>query len=237
MADTDKRILTGEQEQLASEFVSNYGIERSQISFENDRPNPIFDYNALTILAGIFCNFEIKIGLPQHTDFGVQILASVQLPNNKPLEFPETAYLDEKLPDGTTVADRRTLDTLVRSRALRTAIRTGGVDLVKAHRNLIAGNPPQTIAQVVSVEDIMRREIHALAGELGYIKIEKVDGKNREDRTEYEKLIGEQFEGCTSSKDLAQHELRQLRDLLRAEKRGADKLRNGGFSTSFQKAA
>lgn len=208
---SDKK-LSPEQTSIRAEFVAHYHLEAAQISFDGDSAQPIFDYEALCALSLVLTDFQdITVGEPEIDEAGyVLAKCSVVLKDGRTRSIYDSAFIGETLPDGKKIETRRLAEQVARARAMRTGIRTAGVNLLRAHRQFVIDG---MIGELETVNPLvnLRKEIHALAIELGLIK-----GK---DKAAYQFFIAEQFDGRDSSSDLDETELRRLAITLRAMRR------------------
>lgn len=217
---SERKILTADQQQLVKEFVVTYGLDESQISFEGDDVNPILDYDALSVLRVKLTNFrDVKVGEPIHSvaENSVSVSCVITLADGRNVDVAEKVYAGDLMPDGSTIETRRQMETFARARAMRFAIRSAGVNLVRAHREFLktgeiaTGNP-------VDPRYPQYQEINAIAYKLG-LKKKSVGGEQFEDRSEYEKVLAENFDGRTSAKELDDVELKRFALLLRTLQR------------------
>lgn len=208
-----KKVLTLAQEQTVREFTETYRIKREQISFEGESTEPIFDYDALSLLALELSDIpSIKV---ENGDYNPSIglataVCTVKLIDGRERETFANAMVGEVLHDGTIVEDLGTALNLTRSRALRIGLRSVGFDPVAAHKER-----QQSASQTSDFVDLRNRElaeIHMLGEELGYLVPEdsgKVAWKN---------LIATYFPGQTSSGDLSDLQRSQFLTMLRGWK-------------------
>jgi hypothetical protein len=183
------RQWTLEQEQLAREFKQHYGIEASQIGFETDRPDPIFDYDALSVLSLALTDEIVNmstepVGSNEVTGV-VMMKCVVTLRDGRTREPIGTAALGEVMPGGGEIADFKQALDVAQARAVRKGLRAVGFDPVKAHQKRMRGEdlalnlPPDPHRQQMA-------EIHLLAQEAGLIT------ENGDDST-YRTLMGQLF--------------------------------------------
>jgi hypothetical protein len=207
---------TAAQYALIQELCDVHGLQADQISFDGSELNPIFDYEAVCALSLKLTDIaDIKSRMlePTTEPFGsgqVRISnaeCTVTLPDGRTRTCVDSAQLGE------TVAGRiydtpRKADGLAQNRSVRRGIRSVGVDLYEAHRKFM--DTGELAAGHTDHDPRLPnyREIHVLGTELGLI----VDG----DKTGYRRMMGEMFDGVTSSKELNDIQLRQFLVGLRA---------------------
>lgn len=214
----ERKILTADQQQLVNEFVIAYGLDETQISFEGSDLNPILDYEALSVMRVKLTNFrDVKVGEPIHNvaENSVSVSCVITLADGRSIDVSEKVYAGDLMPDGSTIETRRQMETFARARAMRFAIRSAGVNLVRAHREFLKTGEVAT-GNLVDPRYPQYQEINAIAYKLGLKK--KRDDKT-EDREEYEKVLAENFDGRTSAKELDDVELKRFALLLRTLQR------------------
>jgi hypothetical protein len=200
---------------LVKDLCETHGLQPEQISFDGDDLNPIFDYEAISLLSlrlsdirSIDCSRITRDGSGRST-----CECTVTLPDGRSRTVSETAEIGEELGSGTKIGDSRLADSVARSRASRLGIRSVGVNLYNAHKRF---KETGQIAAGTTDNDpraAKGAELHALAAECGLIK--------GSDRSRYEAFIAESFDGATSSKDLNDIDLQRLLNQLRAMARHA----------------
>jgi hypothetical protein len=208
-----KKILTLVQEQMVREFTDTYRIKRDQISFDGESLDPIFDYDALSLLALELSDIpKIKV---ENGDFNPSVglataVCTVTLIDGRERETFASAMVGEVLFDGTVIEDLGSALNMTRSRALRIGLRSVGFDPVVAHeqRKTAAAQP----ADFVDLRNSELAEIHMLGEELGYLLPED------EEKATWKNLIATYFRGQTSSGDLNDLQRSQFLGMLRAWK-------------------
>lgn len=191
--------LTQEQQKIADEFVSIYGFDYSQISFEGNFTEPIFDYEALNVLRLRLTDIQMTDPevVERNVTLGiVTVKCTAILPDARSASDLGSAQFatfegdrqltrGEIMPDGSEVSMMFQAQNIALSRALRRAIRAVGVNLFKAHQQFML-NGSSTAAEIdEEFQSPIGKEIHALAKEWGHIK-----GK---DKTQYADFIEQNF--------------------------------------------
>lgn len=205
-----KRLFTTEQMTLVKEFEAFYGIDESQISFDGDDPNPIFDYAAVSHLSLRLTDIEdIECWIVSRDprDNRSTAKCKVTLPDGRTRSVEGSAAIDEILYDTEKINTWSVADSTAQSRASRLGIRAVGINLVKAHRDYVKSGkvtPGHTNSNPLKP---YYDEIHVLAENLGLI----VAG----DKSEYRKFLAETFGGKESCLDLEGSQLQQLLNTLR----------------------
>jgi hypothetical protein len=218
--------LTKEQLELQNQFVTTYGLSPEQISFEGEKLEPIFDFEALSLLREKLTNFE-SIDVSQVSfnadDNSAEAVCDIFTDQQRRIVVSDFAQIGELMPDGGRIESPMQAKRVARARAMRSGIRAAGVNLLRAHQLYLEGKP-------LSFEPVDPRanrvkEIHALAGDIGFIV--------RGDKTDYQKHIAEMFDGRTSTEELDDIELQKLAVSLRAMRR----VQQAAFAASQPKAA
>jgi len=215
-----KKQLTREQRALVKDFCDTYGFKEQQIGFDGASLDPIFDFDALSVLSLRLCNLPKLIvtfaGFEGNFAFAN---VRVQLTNGNEREFFASSQMGELMPDGSPVTSAVQMSNLARARALRVGLRAATFDPVKAHEaakrgeNVIDFTPGKFV-------DPGLRECHMLGEELGFIKR---DGKKVVDRSEYDRLLATYFNGKTSTAELRPQERAQWIVMLRSWKNARER--------------
>jgi hypothetical protein len=205
-----------DQEAIAREFVEKYDLKPSQIGFAKDSTEPIFDFEALNLLALVLA--DIPALAVEAGDFNAvagiaTAICTITLKNDVERTMFGSCVINEELHDGSTVTDIGMALDVARSRALRTGLRAVGFDPVRAHRVAKDGLPASEFLDMRSKE---RKEIHALAEELGWIV-----GKNR---ATYQAKLFKYFKVSSSEQldDLQRSQFLAMMRALRAEQKRAE---------------
>jgi hypothetical protein len=213
--------IAQQQQALRCEFCDDYGLKPQQISFEGQSVEPIFDFDALSLLVNALTDIPaIKVGLAKFDDVLKLSESScyVKLPNGRTREYSGFARIGERLHDGSIIGDDILCINVSRARALRVGVRAVGFDPVKFHNARKEGRTLELCPQTDQEEwDKYRAQVHTIAGHHSLNFIKK-DG----DRTEYENLMASFFKGVTTSKELNREERGQWLGMLRAWQRGAE---------------
>lgn len=132
----DKTIRKA-QDELRGEFCKAYCLDKNQIGFAGDSLDPIFDFDALSVLSARLCSLPhiaVELGdVDANTGIAVSNGYAV-LENQTTRKIYGMAQVGEILHDGTQVEDIRQAVILSRARAMRTIHRMVGFDPVRAHR-------------------------------------------------------------------------------------------------------
>lgn len=206
------RNLTIEQETLVRAFGEAYAIDRNNISFDGNKPEPIFHFDALMQLALTLADFKELSVTPGDINVTHGIATAegmVRLPDERVIRMFGSCLVGDTFHDGTSVTDISNALEVARARALRSVLRGIGFDPVRAHNE-----QKSDFAVVVKDVDQMRvkdlKEIHALADEVGLIS----DG----DDSRYRHLISIYFPGMSSAASMDAQQRAQLIAVLRGIK-------------------
>ena len=162
-----QKILSGEQTALVVELTQDYGIKPEDIIFFSNSPEPFFSYNAncyllnqLTDVVGIELSPVPSIG-----GDSISTCCKLTFPGGKVRSGIGIANLAETL-DGEKMSEEQTR-WLSESRAIRTAVRTAGIDFVKLHREARTGEKQP--ATVRSNRSSLLAQAHKLGRDMGFI--------------------------------------------------------------------
>lgn len=211
---TTGKYTTLAQSQIAQEFCQVYGFAPSQISFEGEQTDPIFDFDALSLLALELTNHhDITV------DFGdlnpVTGLATarcyVELADGRVRRVFGSCIVGDFMPDGSTISTLQQALTVARARSLRIGLRAVGFDPVRAHyereKNGVVEDSPVSSEEQQRSNDL--KQIHILAKEVGLIQ--------EDNKTKYVRTL-ESFFNVTSSADLSPLQRAQFIATLKALK-------------------
>lgn len=208
----ERKIKTPAQARLVKELMEAHGLDESQISFDNDSIEPIFDYEALNVLRLRLT--DIQTTEPEIVERNVAlgivtVKCTATLPDGRSASDLGSAQLDEPMPDGSTLENFMQAQNVALSRAMRRAIRAVGINLLKVHRQFMETGEIACADIDAEFESNIGREIHKLANSWGHIK-----GK---DKSEYQGFIENIFgSGLRSSLDLNDIQRSQLANMYRS---------------------
>lgn len=210
------------QQKLRDEFCQGYGLAQEQVSFSSRQSlDPIFDFDAMNVLANTLADIPaIDVDLAGFNEVrGVaKSVCSIELPGPRKRSIYGIAVIGEVLHDGTKITDMKRAIDVSRSRCFRTGLRAIGFDAVKAHELAKEGKRLDLMGSEARERRARLAEIHILAGPQGLNLITR-DG----DRSQYEMLLAQNFDGLTTSKDLTPSELAEWCGMLRAWARGMER--------------
>lgn len=208
----ERKIKTTAQAQLVKELMEVHGLDESQISFDNDSIEPIFDYEALNVLRLRLTDIQATEPEIVERNVGLGIVTvkcTASLPDGRSASDLGSAQIDEKMPDGMEIENFMQAQNVALSRAFRRALRSIGINLLKAHRQFMETGEIACGDIDSEWESKTGKEIHKLANEWGHIK-----GKDKNDYQEFiERIFGA---GKRSSLDLNDIERSQLANMYRS---------------------
>jgi hypothetical protein len=160
-------ILNGDQTALVVELTQDYGIKPEDIIFFSDSPEPFFSYEANCYLLNQLTDCVAIELSPWPSIAGDSISTKCELtfPGGKVRSDVGVANLAETL-DGQTMSEEQTR-SLSEARAIRGAVRTAGIDLVKLHREARSG--VKQTAEVKSTRAALLGQAHKLGRDMGFI--------------------------------------------------------------------
>lgn len=208
------RALTLQQESLRREFVETYGIDLEQVIFFDETPTPFFLFEALAQIVAALGSFrEVAVTHPEidERNGNATCEAALTLEDGRVVRSFGSAFVGDTLL-GKEVSDFQMAFDLSRARALRSALRLAGFDVVKKHEQHKRGLKAETPTLAPEEEQRNRElaEIHIVAEEAGLI----VGG----DKSAYYRQLGVFFPGVQSASHLNARERSQFAALLRGIK-------------------
>lgn len=198
--------------ELVVELIETYDLGESNVSV---KPNGeiVFDLEGLQIMTSKLCtdlvNDELAIR-PFHEDQKYFYCDSIlTLKGGRTVKRSGVAMIGEQLGDE-IISNFQQAQSIAAGRAYRNGLRAIAFDPIRAHRLKTSG-----FTLIAETEDeariTLRKELHALAHDLGYIV-----GANND---KYRELLRVMYNGRTSSTELNDEEIQQLVLFLRASKR------------------
>lgn len=212
------RKLTADQLKLVKEMCEAHGLDADQISFEGEEITPIFNFEALSALSVKLTDIQdIETRISEENEDSVTAICVVTLPDGRTRTVEESAAISEVFGDGFEILTKRLAGQVAMARATRRGIRAVGVNLYNAHKKFMETGEIQSGHTNHDPRYTHYQEINALAYKLGLKKkLPNLEGKHTEDRTQYDALIAENFEGKTSATELDDLELQRFKTMLRS---------------------
>jgi hypothetical protein len=225
---TTGRRYSREQHSIQKEFCDAYQLEPEQVGFNGDSLDPIFDFDALSVLSARLCDLPhvaVDFGDIQHAIGLATSTGYAQLTNGNTRKIFGTAQVGEVMHDGKPIADIHQAVKVSRARAMRTIHRMVGFDALRAHREFkrtgrVVPMQPRSAEDQRTAE---LAEIHIMAKALSLIV-----GSNRKP---YENFLTTFF-GKTSAAELSDQQRAEWLAVLRAWRRAQAITISGGGNTS-----
>jgi len=203
-----------EQRAIQKEFIDAYSFSAEQISFDGASLDPIFDYDALSVLSVTLCripDLSVEPAVIDRLQGLAQSRVVVILPAGESRRTFSTAWVGEEMPDGEPIRDIIQATKVCRARGLRDGLRIVGFDPVAAHREY------QSTGQILELSPIdpylkQLAEIHLHAQSLDLIV---AGGDGFINKVAYQQRLAKHFNGKASAKDLTDAERSQWLQLLR----------------------
>jgi hypothetical protein len=215
-------IWTLKQEEMAREFMEAYGLARKQISFDGVSEQPIFDFDALSILSLKLTDIpDIRVEPGDfHNAAGIATaICRITLRDGRTREVYGNCLVGEVMHDDSEGSDIGQALKIAQARALRTGLRAVGFDPVRAHRM-----QQSEAGEFQDLRTSQLAELHILGAELGYII--------GDDKTAWKNLVHSHF-GVTSSADLNELQRSQFLTTLRALKAAHDRSQNSELTQNL----
>jgi hypothetical protein len=162
-----QKILSGEQTALVVELTQDYGIKPEDIIFFSNSADPFFSYEANCYLLNQLTDVvAIELSpVPSIAGDSISTKCELTFPGGKVRSGIGVANLAESL-DGEKMSEEQTR-WLSESRAIRTAVRTAGIDFVKLHREARSGVKQR--GDVKSNRAALLGQAHKLGRDMGFI--------------------------------------------------------------------
>ena len=210
MKDDKKPKLTADQERFVDELVAAYGIDRTDVTFFPNDPQPFLGYEAQSILANRLADIrDIDSSVePATKPDSITIKVRLELENGRTRSGIGVVNIHENGPDGKPMSHQQLIYTAT-SRALRSALRTAGYDLLHMHHAAASGEVYEWggVGKTNSPRNNLLRQVHALGQEAGLIR--------GQDKTAWQTFLVNRYERKHSG-DLGDAQLADLAAVLRA---------------------
>lgn len=206
-----QKILSREQSALVSELVDFYGIEPEDVTFFPDDPKPFLSYEATCAVANQLTDIrdiDIKPVEPAFAD-SLSLKCTLTLADGKTRSAVGVVNLDERIGDN-PMSSQQIYQT-ASSRAIRNALRTAGLDLIKLHEQLKNGGAVNAAAGSEGSRESLIRQVHALGQEAGLI-LSYSDGVR--DKTGWRAFLQRRY-GLGSTQHFSEELLADLAAVLR----------------------
>lgn len=201
------KTLTPEQHALANELAKTYGLDREQILFFNDKPEPFFTYEAVCALCNQLTDLEEisveSINSPFRNSIGMRCTLISENGRRCAEGFANTgeSINGEKLTDAQILG-------LASSRALRNALKLANINLLAAHNRAQETGEATTLGNAENYRNALLAQAHALGAEAGLIF--------GADKRPWRRQMAIRYDGIESSKDLSESQLADWCAFLRS---------------------
>lgn len=214
-----KRTHTIKQETIVREFTKTYNLDASQIGFDGESDQPIFDFDALSIL-GIrltdFRDITIEKGELDYINGVATSECRITLGDGRTRQVFASCPVGDVLHDGREIKDMSTALAVSRARAMRTAFRAVGFDPLREHEKQKEDGEALELS-LDSMRNKELAEIHLLGEQSGLID------PATNDKTRYYKMMDVMFPDVTSARYMTQEQRAKwigvLRGLSNAQRR------------------
>lgn len=201
-----------DRDKLVAELCETYDLSPGQITF-NAIGEPVLNFDALQVMTHALCTQikydEVSPNNIENANHFISCTARLTLDDGREITRVDIAQMGERIGQEDSIESIPQAINVAAARAYRKALRAIGFNAIRAHYQAKQGNA--FYANVEGEDDSKdRRELHALATELGYIK---KDG----DRSLYRNLLSTIYNGKMSSTQLTDIEARELLAFLRQQ--------------------
>lgn len=205
--DQPQVILSDQQKRLVAELVETYGIDAEEVIFFAGDPKPFLTYEATCVIANQLIdlpNIDIE---PLETSFvdSLSLKCIVTLPNGWTRSNVGVVNMHETI-DGRLMSSQQ-LYQAASSRAIRNALRTAGIDLIKLHTSRGSDDTTEYTGPDRSSRANLLAQVHVLGTEAGLIG-------ERNDRTAWKSFLFNRY-GVESSAVLSEPALADLAAALK----------------------
>ncbi len=201
---------TPAQLDVVRDLVETYGIDHTEIKFFADDPQtPFIGYDASCVMLDKLMPDLVEIDVDfEKAQLQDSIQIKVRLTDARGRKRAGVGIVNrnEKDAEGNPLTDQQLHYTAL-ARALRSALRAAGIDLIKLHRNRSNIAEFSGVADVRAEAERLRREVHALGSEVGFI-----DGT---DKTHWRRFLTNRYKVASSS-HLGVEQLADLASALKA---------------------
>lgn len=166
-----QQLLSASQASLVADLAGRYGIDPSEITFFTDDPKPFIGYEATCVMLGRLRPDLVSIDIePIETSFvdSLSLRCSLTFADGRHRSAVGVVNVAEQL-DGKPMSSQQ-LYQAASGRAIRNALRTAGIDVVRLHTEAVdnsidIGSPKTERAALLA-------QVHALGKEVGLISAE-----------------------------------------------------------------
>lgn len=204
--------MTENPKAMIQELKATYGLSDSNIKSDSNG-EIAFDFEGLQVMVSQLCtgleSDEVNVRPFQENQTYFYCDSILKLKDGMTVRRTGVAMMGEPLGEESINSVYQAI-SIASARGYRQSLRAIGFDPIRAHRQRMSGEPftPEPESDNTAR---LRKELHALATELGYIV--------GLDRSAYRELLRVMYAGRTSSTELTDSEILQLVTFLRASLR------------------
>lgn len=207
---TKQSLLTTDQKLLIAELQAAYGIDPNEVIFFSDDAEPFFGYEATCVLCDKLTDLrDINIE-PFEQSFvdSLSLRCTLTLQDGRTRSAVGVVNVNEQI-DGVTMTTQQLYAT-ASARAIRNALRTAGINLLRNHEYRKTNQPGGVAFAHPPLDERQRllREVHALGLETGYII--------GTDKSAWHQVLSVRY-GVEASSDLGVELLRNFAAFLRSQ--------------------
>lgn len=154
-----QEVFTHEQLKLREEFTTAYGIDPEEIIFFSDDPNPFFTYEATCVVLNTLRPDLKAINIQQVESGFVDSLTfrcELTFDDGRVRTAVGVVNVAEQV-DGKAMGIQQ-LQQTASARAIRNALRTAGIDLVRSHRDQSGTSTRTAYAALLAQAHILGKE-------------------------------------------------------------------------------
>ncbi len=166
-----QQLLSASQASLVADLAGRYGIDPSEITFFTDDPKPFLGYEATCVMLGRLRPDLVSIDIePIETSFvdSLSLRCSLTFADGRHRSAVGVVNVAEQL-DGKPMSSQQ-LYQAASGRAIRNALRTAGIDIVKLHAESV--DDPKEVSSPKTERAALLAQVHALGKEVGLISAE-----------------------------------------------------------------
>jgi hypothetical protein len=222
---TKQNVLSNDQRNFVAEMAAAYGIDPSEIMFFSEDAEPFFGYEATCVLCDRLTDLhDINLEpVASSLNDSLTLKCTITLADGRTRSGLGVVNVNERLqgPVSLDLLSGQQLYATASARAIRSALRTAGINLLKLHAAAkrgtggveFTGGPQDEKASLL-------RQVHALGNETGYIFenwVEGADGnRSFTDKTGWRRILRTRYQ-VEASSELNVAQLADLAAFLRTQ--------------------
>lgn len=165
-----QKILNDEQKTLVAELTKTYGVKPEEIIFFTNDPNPFLTYEATCALANQLVNLQVIDISPEPSvsSDSLSLKCSLMFSDGRTRSAVGVVNFGETI-DGVKMTEAQ-IYQLASSRAIRNALRTADIDLIKLHHQRNRNEPldfkmKSNTASLIAQSHLLGKEAYLIQGE------------------------------------------------------------------------